>query len=88
VAFHLSQEALRRIFKEESKDLLPKLFQEEGKMSWDAFLADLGMQSGGAVRVSLGLVTNFVDVYRLVQFAQTFLDSFPVEDDLSPRLHC
>ncbi len=88
VAFHLSQEALRRIFKEESKDLLPKLFQEEGKMSWDAFLADLGMQSGGAVRVSLGLVTNFADVYRLVQFAHTFLDSFPAEDDLSPRLHC
>ncbi len=88
VAFHLSQEALQKIFKEESKDLLPKLFQEEGKMSWDAFLADLGMQSGGAVRISLGLVTNFADVYRLVQFACTFLDSFPVEDDLSPRLHC
>jgi molybdenum cofactor sulfurtransferase len=52
------------------------------------FLADLGMQSGGAVRVSLGLVTNFADVYRLVAFARTFLDTFPAEDDLSPRRHC
>jgi selenocysteine lyase/cysteine desulfurase len=57
-------------------------------MSWDQFLTGLGMQSGGAVRVSLGLVTNFADMYRLVQFAQTFLDTFPVESDLLPRLHC
>jgi len=46
------------------------------------------MQSGGAVRVSLGLVTNFADVYRLVQFARTLLDIFPGESDLPPRLHC
>ncbi len=57
-------------------------------MSWDQFLADLGMQSGGAVRVLLGLVTNYADVYRLVQFARTFLDTFPGESDLPPRLHC
>ena len=62
--------------------------QSEGKKSWDAFLADLGMQSGGAIRVSLGLVTNFADVYQLIQFARTFLDSFPVEDALLPRQHC
>jgi len=44
--------------------------------------------TGGAVRISLGLVTNFADVYRLMQFAQAFLDSFPGESDLPPRLHC
>jgi len=57
-------------------------------MSWDQFLADLGMQSGGAVRISLGTVTNFADVYRLVQFAQTFPDTFTRANELSPRLHC
>ena len=57
-------------------------------MTWDQFLADLGMQSGGAVRVSLGLVTNFADVYHLTQFAQTFLDTIPVETNLAPRMHC
>jgi molybdenum cofactor sulfurtransferase len=87
-AFHLSKETLRRVFHEEPRDTLPQLFMGEGGMSWDQFLADLGMQSGGAVRVSLGLVTNFADVYRLVQFAQTFLDTFPGESELPPRLHC
>ncbi len=46
------------------------------------------MQSGGAVRVSLGLVTNFADVYYLVQFVRTFLDTFPRENDLPPWLYC
>ncbi len=87
-AFHLSKEELRKVFHERPADTLPQLFKGEGGMSWDQFLADLGMQSGGAVRVSLGLVTNFADVYRLVQFARTFLDSFPEESDLPPRLHC
>ena len=86
--FHLSQETLRKIFHEEAKEALPKLLQGEGSMSWDTLLADLGMQSGGAVRISLGLITNFADVYRLVQFARTFLDTFPTESDLPPRLHC
>jgi len=87
-AFHLSKETLRRVFHEEPRDTLPQLFKGEGGMSWDQFLADLGMLSGGTVRVSLGLVTNFADVYRLVQFAQTFLDTFPGESELPPRLHC
>jgi len=78
---------LHKIFWGESQAILPKVFKGEG-ITWDQFLADLGMQSGGAVRVSLGLVTNFADVYRLVEFARTFLDTFPVESDLAPRLHC
>lgn len=86
--FHLSKEALRRVFHEQPLETLPQLFKGEGGMSWDQFLADLGMQSGGAVRVSLGLVTNFADVFRLVQFARTFLDTFPAESNLPPRLHC
>lgn len=31
-------------------------------------------KSSGAVRVSLGLVSNFADVYRFIQFAQRLLD--------------
>lgn len=87
-AFHLSKEALRQAFHEQPQDMLPQLFKGEGGMSWDQFLADLGMQSGGAVRVSPGLATNFSDAYRLVQFARTFLDTFPAESNLPPRLHC
>ncbi len=31
-------------------------------------------KSAGAIRVSVGLVTNFSDVYRFMQFARTFID--------------
>ncbi|HLH61858.1 MAG TPA: aminotransferase class V-fold PLP-dependent enzyme [Ktedonobacteraceae bacterium] len=87
-AFNLSKESLYKIFHEKQQETLPQLFRGEKGMTWDEFLADLGMQSGGAVRVSLGLATNFADVYRLVQFARTFQDTFPGEIDLPPRLHC
>lgn len=87
-AFHISKEALHNVFQEQPEDTLPQLFKGEGGMTWDQFLSHLGMQSGGAVRVSLGLVTNFADVYRLVQFARTFLDIFPAKGNLPPRLHC
>lgn len=57
-------------------------------MTFDQFLASLGMPTGGSVRVSLGLVSNFADVYRFMQFARTFLDDFPDTRDLPPRQHC
>ncbi len=88
VAFHLSKEKLQGIFKDKGKELLPKLYKGQEGITWDQFLANLGMQSGGAVRVSLGLATNFADVYRFMQFAETFLDSTPTESDLQPRVHC
>lgn len=87
-AFHLSKESLLRIFKSESNATLPELLQSQEQTKWDQFLTDLSMQSGGAVRVSLGLITNFADVYRFMHFARTFLDSFPTEHDVPPRWHC
>ena len=56
--------------------------------SLDSYLRSLGLPSGGAIRVSLGLASNFADVYRFVQFARTFLETFPAEPDLLPRSHC
>ncbi|HMD00101.1 MAG TPA: aminotransferase class V-fold PLP-dependent enzyme, partial [Ferruginibacter sp.] len=88
VAFHLSKEKLQGIFKDEGKDLLPKLYKGQEGITWDQFLANLGMQSGGAVRVSLGLATNFADVYCFMQFAETFLNNIPTESNLQPRVHC
>ena len=37
-------------------------------------LRALGVESGGAVRVSLGLPTTFRDVYRFMQFASSFCE--------------
>ncbi|OAX84445.1 hypothetical protein ACJ72_01195 [Emergomyces africanus] len=62
---------------------------QNGQMkSFDDFLVDMRMPSGGGIRISLGLMSNFADVYRFVQFARTFIDTVPVGGKLAPRLHC
>jgi selenocysteine lyase/cysteine desulfurase len=55
---------------------------------FDDFLAHVGMPTGGAVRVSLGLASNFADVYRFMTFATEFVDLAGVPGDLPPRLGC
>jgi molybdenum cofactor sulfurtransferase len=57
-------------------------------MSYERFLEVLGLPSGGAVRVSLGLATTFADVYRFMEFAQTFIDEVPDGRGLPARQHC
>ena len=55
----------------------------------DEYLDLIGMPSGGAVRVSLGLVSNLADVERFLDFAeQTYRDAEPGRDGLAPRLRC
>jgi selenocysteine lyase/cysteine desulfurase len=56
----------------------------------DDYIRAMGLPSGGAVRVSLGLATNFADVWRFVRFAREFLDldESAVTTDLPPRLTC
>jgi selenocysteine lyase/cysteine desulfurase len=56
--------------------------------SLDEFIARIGMPTGGAVRVSLGLATNFADVHRFVRLAKGFRDLHEVWGDLPPRLAC
>jgi selenocysteine lyase/cysteine desulfurase len=55
---------------------------------FDEFLAHVGMPSGGAVRVSLGVASNFADVHRFMTFATEFVDLAAVPGDLPPRLGC
>lgn len=83
-AFNLSGEVLRSAFNGEAEVEL----KEGGKKQWDDFLVDMGMPSGGGVRVSLGLMSNFADVYRFVEFASGFLDESPGKEGLIPRAHC
>jgi selenocysteine lyase/cysteine desulfurase len=53
------------------------------------FLALTGLPSGGAIRVSLGLVSTIGDVDRFLDFAErTYCDKQPACDGLAPRLHC
>jgi selenocysteine lyase/cysteine desulfurase len=69
-----------------SKERLAERFEEE--MILDDYLARVGMPTGGAVRVSLGIATNFADVYRFMAFAAEFADLTDVPPDLPPRLAC
>jgi selenocysteine lyase/cysteine desulfurase len=70
-----------------SAETLPAAEFEEG-MILDDYLRLVGMPTGGAVRVSLGLATNFADVYRFMAFATEFLDLADVPADLPPRVSC
>jgi molybdenum cofactor sulfurtransferase len=70
-----------------SKDTLIGAEFAEG-MILDDYIRLVGMPTGGAVRVSLGLVTNFADVYRFMRFATEFRDVTEVPADLPPRMAC
>ena len=54
----------------------------------DDHLARVGMPTGGAVRVSLGLASTFADVHRFIAFASGFRDREADPADLPPRLSC
>jgi selenocysteine lyase/cysteine desulfurase len=55
----------------------------------DDYLEVIGLPSGGAVRVSLGLASNLGDIERLLDFAhRTYYDREPDRTGLVPRLHC
>ncbi len=49
-------------------------FADKSQMTLDDFRRCIDDKSTGAVRISVGLVTNFQDVYRFVQFIQSFVD--------------
>lgn len=58
-------------------------------LSLDGYLAALGLPSGGAVRVSLGIASNLADVEAFLAFvAETYRDRYPDYTGLSPRLRC
>ncbi len=50
-------------------------FSRKERMTYEQFLHVIDNQKQGAVRVSLGLVTTFADVYRFVQFLHSLIDS-------------
>ena len=57
-------------------------------MTLDDYVRALGLPSGGAVRASLGLASNFADVHRFTTFAREFVDLPALPDDLPPRTGC
>jgi molybdenum cofactor sulfurtransferase len=57
-------------------------------MTLEDYVRAIGLPSGGAIRASLGLVTNFRDLHSFMTFAAEFVDLADVPDDLPPRIAC
>jgi selenocysteine lyase/cysteine desulfurase len=57
-------------------------------MTLDDYVRAIGLPSGGAIRASLGLASNFQDIHRFMSFATQFVDLADVPDDLPPRIGC
>ena len=57
-------------------------------MALDDYVRAIGLPSGGAVRASLGLATNFDDLGRFMHFAADFVDLTDTPGDLPPRIAC
>jgi molybdenum cofactor sulfurtransferase len=65
-----------------TKQEMTECFKNEERMTFEQFLEVIEQHDGksaGAARISVGLVTNFADVFRLLQFAQGFLDRAATE---------
>lgn len=49
-------------------------FRDNDQLSFEQFLQKIDGKTTGALRASIGLASNFADVYAYVQFAKTFVD--------------
>ena len=62
---------------------------EWGTRTVDEYLDRIGLPTGGAVRVSLGLASNQADVERFLDFTErTYRDRPATTEGLAPRLRC
>lgn len=57
-------------------------------MVLEDYIHQIGLPSGGAIRASLGLASNFADAHRFIEFAGEFVDLTETPDDLPPRIAC
>ncbi len=57
-------------------------------MTLDDYVEAIGLPSGGAIRASLGIASNFADLHRFTAFAREFIDLTDVPHDLPARTAC
>jgi hypothetical protein len=57
-----------------TRDDLAVCFQGADALSFAQFLQVIDGKTTGALRASIGLVSNFADVYAYVQFAKSLID--------------
>jgi selenocysteine lyase/cysteine desulfurase len=59
-----------------TREDLEVCFQDKERMTFEQFLHVIDGKTTGALRASIGLATNFADVYKYVQFAKSFIDRY------------
>ncbi len=71
-----------------TKEDMEKAFKSEERMIFEQFLSVIERSDGksaGAVRISLGIVSNFADVHQFLLFAQSFLDKVSKKSEAAQR---
>ncbi len=69
-------------------------FSRQAVTTVDDYLTRIGLPTGGAVRVSLGVASNLADVEAFLDFAERAYSgrdaalAGAAEAGLAPRLHC
>ncbi|HEX4831075.1 MAG TPA: aminotransferase class V-fold PLP-dependent enzyme [Trebonia sp.] len=86
-AFGLSKKAVGGTFAR--RLLLRQGFLRSAMTTVDDYLEVVGLATGGAVRVSVGLASTLADVESFLDFAErTYRDRMPGTGGLAPRLSC
>jgi selenocysteine lyase/cysteine desulfurase len=67
---------VREIALDLEREDLVSAFRQKEHISYEQFLHVIDGRTQGAVRVSVGLATNFSDVYRFLRFTQSIIDRF------------
>jgi selenocysteine lyase/cysteine desulfurase len=57
-------------------------------MTLENYIRQIGLPSGGAIRASFGVASNFADLSRFADFAARFADLAEVPTDLPARVAC
>lgn len=70
---------------------LKAIFENKLRMTFEQFVEAMtqkGTQATGAVRISVGVATNFADVYQFMTFAETFIDRNAEEFEVETPTGC
>lgn len=59
-----------------SREDLAPCFRDKDQRTFEQFLEGIDGKTTGALRASLGLASNFADVYKYTQFAESFIDRY------------
>src|SRR5437764_6172382 len=67
------------------REELASVFRHKERMTYEQFLHIIEDRKQGALRVSVGLATNFSDVYHFLQFAQSYVCSSHIYSSLPQK---